>query len=493
MEDKFYKDEFEQFLQEQANDHRMYPADGVWRNIYKQIHGDRNWPALTVAAFTLLVATLAICVYFSPKPNIFSTDTANLTGTERKSSTNQPKSDLSSTTGFLSTNDKELAQNNNWKPSVKPNRVSTETAIDETQASSSNTNISEVVVAPEKASSPVASTYHVVINAGPRSKHSAIKQIENYEKDLSASTALEDLIDKNEGRSSIVVHAPAKVPKQPLRSTIKLEDDHKSIVDEYLKEHENEVAISSRKNKKAGKSRFTYQVYAAPSFSYRKLDEDRSYLKNNSGGPVAVNYVADVHQIVRHKPGTGIEAGFAFMYAISPKLRVKTGLQFNVRQYNIQAYYGSSELATIALITAGGIDSINTYSFYRTTSGFKPTDITNRFYQVSIPVGIDYEVLGNDNIQLNVAASIQPTYLLNRDVYIISSNFKNYTENKGMLNTWNINSSLEAYLSFKLGDMKLQLGPQFRYQHLPTMISQYPIKEHLMDYGVKIGISKPLF
>ncbi len=71
MEDNFYNDEFEQFLRQQANNHRMYPTDGVWQGIYKKLHGDKKWPALTIAAFTFLVATIAISVHFGPKPNIF--------------------------------------------------------------------------------------------------------------------------------------------------------------------------------------------------------------------------------------------------------------------------------------------------------------------------------------------------------------------------------------------------------------------------------------
>ncbi len=59
-----------------------------------------------------------------------------------------------------------------------------------------------------------------------------------------------------------------------------------------------------------------------------------------------------------------------------------------------------------------------------------------------------------------------------------------------MINSWNINSNIETFISFKVGDYKWQLGTQLRYQHLPTFIPQYPIKEHLIDYGIKLGVSK---
>src|SRR5919107_1388843 len=70
MEDNFNQNDFEEFLQAQVKNHRMYPSDTVWRDISKSLHGDKKWPALTIAAFTLLSATIAICIHFTPKPDI---------------------------------------------------------------------------------------------------------------------------------------------------------------------------------------------------------------------------------------------------------------------------------------------------------------------------------------------------------------------------------------------------------------------------------------
>lgn len=72
MEDNFNQTDFEEFLKEQVKNHRMYPSDTVWRDISKNLHGDKKWPALTIAAFTLLSATIAICIHFTSKPDIFA-------------------------------------------------------------------------------------------------------------------------------------------------------------------------------------------------------------------------------------------------------------------------------------------------------------------------------------------------------------------------------------------------------------------------------------
>jgi hypothetical protein len=36
------------------------------------------------------------------------------------------------------------------------------------------------------------------------------------------------------------------------------------------------------------------------------------------------------------------------------------------------------------------------------------------------------------------------------------------------------------------------MGPQMRYQLLSSYKEDYPIREHLVDYGFKIGIQKTL-
>src|SRR4051812_19478605 len=63
MEDKFYDNDFERFLQQQVKHHRMYPSDAVWKGIYKQVHGYKKWPGLYFFAI-LTVASLTICTLF---------------------------------------------------------------------------------------------------------------------------------------------------------------------------------------------------------------------------------------------------------------------------------------------------------------------------------------------------------------------------------------------------------------------------------------------
>jgi len=67
-----------------------------------------------------------------------------------------------------------------------------------------------------------------------------------------------------------------------------------------------------------------------------------------------------------------------------------------------------------------------------------------------------------------------------------------WTKMPSLYRTFNINTALEAYISVQLGSLKWSVGPQFRYQLLSSYKKEYPIKEHLYDYGIKLGMTKTL-
>lgn len=481
MEDNFNQSDFEEFLKQQVKSHRLYPNDMVWREINKKLHGDKKWPALTIAAFLLLSATTTICMYFTPKPDIFTINSDNVI----KNSTlltAQHSVNLDSLTPAVS-----LYKNKN--------------------------TLSHAVKGPAAtavASPFIANTFEEVI-----SKNELATAAEQTDKNdlIQTNTAALAKIDKEVGNSSVLANLKEEVPddnesaaatlqakKTVVPETVKFlaenlkpvkRPGNKNLPVNVLKEHAAAMSLNIPDIAKSKRKKWGFQVYIAPSISYRKLVEDKSILKEGANpGPVGLNYVADVNKVVRHKPGNGLEAGVGLLYYLSDKIRVKSGLQFNVRQYTIEAFRSNTEFASIALIENNRIDTVRTLAIYRNSNGNYPAELVNRYYQVAIPLGIEWEVIGNERFQLNIAGSIQPTYLFNHNSYLLSTNFKNYSENPDMVRSFNVNSNIETYISFKAGNFKWQIGPQIRYQPYSTFIPQYPIKEHLWDYGVKIGVSK---
>jgi len=95
-------------------------------------------------------------------------------------------------------------------------------------------------------------------------------------------------------------------------------------------------------------------------------------------------------------------------------------------------------------------------------------------------------------LKFNLAGSIQPTYIINNQSYMISSDLKNYAQAPALYRHFNMNTAVEAFVSFKTGSTKWSVGPQIRYQLLSSFKKEYPISEHLVDYGFKIGVTKTI-
>ena len=500
MEEEFYKDEFEQFLQQQANNHRMFPSDSVWPGIYKKLHGNKRWPGLTIAAFAILLATVATSIYFSPKPNICALDQA--IRTVEKAEPSKKSSALFNLVSTVNKNTKgkNLVEQTPDNLNVTNNEKIVVPSVDLLVAADDNQNTVNSSMASNISKQPanIISSFVNHTTEKVHVKKIAAKAVKEEKQLIDVEKA--DVTNEEENNFSlnsqdiILVSGKANATKPNTVKKITGDPDDRNLADNFLKQHQTDLADFKTTKITRQKNKFSYTLYIAPSVSYRKLKEDKNLNSNSNSltGPVAANFVTDVNRLVRHKPGTGIEAGLAFTYHLSNTFGIKSGVQFNVRQYNIEAFKSSTELTSIALLSNSGVDTINTYAIYRNNNGNYSTELVNRYYQFSIPVGIVWEVLGNKKVQFNVAATIQPTYTFNSNSYVLSTNFKNYTDNGGMLRNWTINSNIETYLSLKVGEYKWQLGPQLRYQHLPTFITEYPIRENLMDYGFKIGVSRQI-
>jgi hypothetical protein len=275
---------------------------------------------------------------------------------------------------------------------------------------------------------------------------------------------------------------------------LKKVDDHLDT-DDFITDLGYEKTVKFNQPKKA--SKFELGFYFTPSISYRNLVDDKTRNAfepiSAANGPISPIYTVDVNDVVRHKPALGTEIGIGLLYKISNKIKFKTGFQFNVRKYFIDSYKSGLNVASIAIIRNNRLDTISQYTNLSANGGYAETQLDSKLYQVSIPIGIQWQLLQLKRFGLNVAGTIQPTLTLNKNVYLISTDYKYYTDGTSFFRTWNLNTSVELNLTYKTGNFNWYLGPQLRYQHLPTYTEKYPVKEHRLDYGLKVGFTKQLF
>ncbi|MFM9469796.1 hypothetical protein ACKI1K_44370, partial [Streptomyces scabiei] len=90
-------------------------------------------------------------------------------------------------------------------------------------------------------------------------------------------------------------------------------------------------------------------------------------------------------------------------------------------------------------------------SNYNNNGGYKAEQIANKTFELALPIGIQWQVVGKQKLGLNAEASIQPTYILGNNAMLLSTDFKNYTDGSAFARRWNVNTSIGVNLTFKTG------------------------------------------
>lgn len=471
MLSNFNNENFERFLRESSDQHRMYPSENSWKKIYSALHIRRRWFGIGLILF--LSAGFVTTIMLTN-----STTSRSRQLTDKKIQPETPivtgsiengKEDESPLTSFNSSYTRKktdpllltpiFPNENNATSSVQTSKINTDNQPKEI--------ISGVVTENTKQEDPSA-TFTIEEQAGivmPVSS-SVNVNISDQATDQDLVWALNKANLSGKNRSAKDLYSINTSLSSPL--TIE------SVINSY-----------TRRNK-----RLSFQYYFTPTVSYRKLSENKAYLRSLNSSTSGSSLYNDINNVVTHKPDMGLEIGVAARYALDKTLKIRAGLQFNTSRYDIKAFSYRAELTTIALNTGGFIpDSVSTISNYRNFNGYKSDWLHNFYFQISAPVGIELKLAGDETVQFGIAGTLQPTYILGDRAYILSSNYKNYVEVPSLTRRWNMNTSFEAFVSYSTGKMNWQIGPQVRYQLYSSFVKEYPVKENLFDFGLKIGVS----
>jgi hypothetical protein len=432
MDGKNNDREFEQFLKENTDNHRLYPADSVWESIHARLHPKKKWP---LTALLLLAFTTGSITWFGPGErsieSVRRTDKVEAAASIAKQS-NAPDfaSDFTQelTSSEAETEVATLAKTDAF--SVAPTEVPTE-------------------------SSPI-----------PASQiEPPIEVIEAPAKTNNEGTAIAE--------TAASVSTTAITPNEP-SYPLSIE----SVTNSYQRQKHS--------------PRFRWQLHFTPTVSYRSLKEDQKFIAqarmNLSAAPLAAT--TELSNVINHRPDLGMQLGLLGTYPLGKRLDLIAGLQFNVSKYDIKAFNYPTEVATIALVNAwGGPTAVTTVTSFR-SNGFmsKASWLRNYYYSLSAPVGLEWRILGKKQNHWGFSTTVQPTYMVGNRSYIISMDYQNYAEVPYLINKWNLNVGLETYAKFSVGNTDFRVGPQVRYQLFSSFKKGYPVSEHLYDFGVKLGI-----
>ena len=472
------QDELEQFLIDEVKDHRMYPSDQIWRNIQSEVNGHQTWPALTFIAL-FIIAALTVSTLLNNHPaQKFNHISLNHTPTK------VTFIDAAPTTGFNSIATEQLTA----KTLSDFKNEQTITSIETTPppiASMSFTKADPIKI-PNTHLANNYPTKPAFINENSFGNASLNWDAANntIEKTNLLIEGTEPTVLNNNVNATTAIITPIYTDNKPIASNANSTDD-------YLKQFAyNPSSIIQSKNSKVG-----FGFFITPSTSYRKLSDTKAKELLGTApasAPVGMNYTANINNIVRHKPAVGLELGFAALYNMTNRFKFKTGVQFNIRQYYIETFQANTDITTISLVNNRGVQNINVFSPYNNNTGYSSTELDNKMYQVSIPIGLQYDLIKGSRVGITAEASIQPTFTLNKSLYLLSTDYKHYADGNSLMRKWNVNSSFGLNITYKMGEIQWFLGPQARYQFLPTYSNKYPITEYLMDYGIRLGFIKQI-
>ncbi|HEX5150988.1 MAG TPA: hypothetical protein VFW07_06045 [Parafilimonas sp.] len=494
MHDSNHTDDFEQYLRDQVSEHRMYPSDRVWRSISGRIHTPKKWPALSVFIVLIISGLVVGTLLNKPIPDsvtpnfVYSLQSPANTpsikpndiavkNNEQITEDNYSIDQLTSRTIIAATEkiktDEAVAlllSNTNaltaFTPPIPTNYVQNKTTV-------SVSDISSVKIAAKD---------NVLTAETQNSAFTSFKNIDDYLFDVTSrlkSILNTESVHQYKGSAAFFSYG-------------RNENFYTNFDLKVLPNKRESLAALDKLGKSS--SRFDFRFYAAPSVSYRRLDEsgENSKENKNAGASLESDYRVDPSTAINQSPALGYETGVGLGYKLNKRFSLTGGFQFNISQYKINAFLHTDEVASVILDEGEYASTVNTVSNLRSIPGTTPLTIKNRYYQLSMPLGLEWQVLRRGHISWGLGASVQPTYTFDKQPLIISSNYKNYADGSAYVRNWNINANAETFLGYTTGSYRWQIGPQVRYQMLPSLVDKYPNKEYLFNYGLKIGVVKQL-
>lgn len=460
MDRNFYDNDFEEILKQKADQHKMYPADRVWNNIYSSLHGRRR--RMIVLGFTSLFIISSLFIsreVVISNYNKIATQLNNSPETLTASGTNTIIAGLNN-------------RSSHFHQTIFTSRIK---PVDNNSTGYSAAASKQIVAAnienADKAAGTVTASHDVTLIMAAAEKPLVIE-----------NNLLPAVAEISSNANTILSSADEKEPvpgKSVATKIVPLKENKTGAV------LQNDIAAI----KPVKPAKFFLQLYGSPIISYRRLSNENA--PNYNAAPVSASYAGNINKYVHHQPAPGFEFGGKVLYKLSNSLSVYAGAQLNYSRYYIDAYKYSTEKASIEL-KGSRTDTLSGYTNIRNFSGYEPEQLQNQYWQLSVPVGIEIKLLGEKKLQLNVAGGFQPTFLINSNSYLISSDYKNYIQSPDLARSFNVHTNFEAFFSYQSGGFKWQLGPQFRSQLLSSYSNQYRVREYLTEFGIKFGITKTI-
>jgi hypothetical protein len=190
-------------------------------------------------------------------------------------------------------------------------------------------------------------------------------------------------------------------------------------------------------------------------------------------------------------PRIGFETGAEVKTLVAKNLKVVSGINLNYSSYNTISNIVHPTIATLILTNRYGTYSKDYITYYGNGQTESHTvSLRNYSVQLSIPIGFEYTIWGNKKVAIDVQSVIEPSAVLASNAYLLSSDGRYYLKDPSLMRKINLGGNFGSFVSFSSRKITWHIGPDIRYQFLSSYKNNYSTKEHFLDYGIRIGISK---
>ncbi|MDP4214870.1 MAG: hypothetical protein Q8927_01625 [Bacteroidota bacterium] len=537
MESNFYSDEFEQLIREKTEQYKMYPSEKAWKGVYSSLHTKKRW---FIAGMSVLVTGIIVIAgkeLIGPSGHAGNTaNTKKSTLASTAANTRSPQENTALPVAFSEykagphadfyhngqgsglLNDEPALDEVRNLSVVDPVTGRPDPDPDAVAATGVDGPVVLVSLAPSgQANEPIAgSGIHTSTISGAADSKPAgayARYLSRLRMGIGGQDPLAS-VDMNLVPDLFPGTNPAPGFQIPLHQSAYSRALFRARAAEEAEATVAADAVAVIVDTVSGPQRINwlqdYAVYSLTPASHKSDDLMEFFItptltfRTLAGGayqnPKAANgapapprpTLGRPMTIADYKvntPALGFASGTNLVHKVGRNLSLKVGLQFNYTRFSLKAFIADPKSSN-SLPPSDSAASVTTLA----SSGSQQVQyLHNEYYELSAPIGVQLRILGNDRWQLNVAASVQPSYLINNNSYLLTPDYSHYSTDPGTFRKWNVNAGIETFLTYRINkEISILAGPEFRYQIFSSYSNQYPIRENLQQYGLKVGFTKSL-
>lgn len=448
MIENFDTEDFERALKEHADRFFLIPSERVWKSIYNDIHPGSRWPSLAVGLF--MVLTLFWIGNVNNEYPAFNHQPAINQQVDQKkdlghNNTELQISQLSAEVSKLKVSGEELA-------AQRPHTINQNTAINLLTTTYSTASVDRK---PEK---DFMNEWHV---SGPVEA-------------ANATTVVSRLIPES---LSSVRNTPAKN-----QQVVKSESSAKSSQIKRTTSGVDQVLSISSIMRKKLKWEFTFMpIISDVQFGGTNLNKINSTVINT---PVSKHDMNIAKRL-------GFITGANVYYPLSRRVSLTSGVHVIYTGYNIFSEIVQPNTTSLTFKDSNGKMFSKYYvSYYANDKRNHNTSITNYNLQLSVPVGAQVDILSRSKFKISLVSSVEPYMVLGNKAYLLSGDASSYVTDPDLVRRFNLSGNIGGMVHFSSNTTNWRIGPNFRYQVLSTYTDIYPVREHFINYGIQVGVSR---